>query len=360
MNYYIVTLLILVPLGIHGFGISSTFVNSYILPIFIVVAITAFTSKRDKFNLAINFLLFFAFLLTIAGIIEEFTHVNLYALINHRPVFQDFRFGLLRISTIFTHSINYVNFLMGITLLIIYKYKQANSNIVKKRLQFLYALVVLNLLFANARSTTIILIFTNLILFYFAGYLNRKNIVKALIFSLVGVFVAMFSQSFRETVMNFVYMLLAIFFPSFQEKISSSFGGSNIDAIGQRDQLYIWVWERLRGYEWLGVGNKITFWVKMYPSGTKTSIENEYLFTLWRTGIVGLAIMISQHVYLLGSSLKNFFKSKEKLNFNLVMFVFIFGLVLSYFAVAIQQEKYFLYIMIGLFFSNNTLARKEE
>ena len=140
----------------------------------------------------------------------------------------------------------------------------------------------------------------------------------------------------------------------------NSTSSSTTVGVGNRFDLWMWVYLSM-GNNWVWGNGAITkFAYKVYEWQTKTSIENQYLFILWHNGLVGLVLLILSYVSTLRFSWKRrhcyMDQDKEGLSFNYVVFI----LMAVYYVVALGVQETDLTrmysIMIALLIAYNRVA----
>lgn len=342
-------------------GNVKTLVFYFVTTVVLLSAMLHVVNSRNRFIGIINTLVYASGFVSFWGLVEEVTHFNIFSLLNTCDAvlnYNSLRFGLLRIISFSSHAIAYCLYLTMMLCLIFYSFQFCQNR--KERIvkHVIYLMALGNAILTLSRSSLLVLIASQLVLFYFASGL-KKFIINAIKFAAVaGVVIAilsMINSKVLNAVQMFFYMLLAVFNDSYSNSISAAFGNDNLSGIGNRVDLYSWVWQELKGYRVFGKGygaefsHQFTFMSGIYiAEDVKTSIEVQYLSTLYYFGIFG---MISQLIAYLGTiflCLKNkLIKAywEEKVSFSFVAIVALIACYLEFFAVSQGTDRE-LYVLI--------------
>lgn len=264
------------------------------------------------------------------------------------------RFGLHRSFGAYTTSNNNGSFLL-LTFPVSW---YAQKNFPDKRLSAIsIAATWIALICTISRAQILAAIILYFIIIWRTGFISffKRHFIKILIVLLV-VAVLLLIPSVRSMFGNFFNMFQAIFDSSAEEEISESFG-SNAGGVGERTMLYSWVWQELKGHYWFGMGATRPLnhlWrPNQWQVAVKKSIENHYLSTLFRYGIVGLIALLSfftqSTVFMIGKyrserrafSLK---KASESIQFRIMITMFCFFVVL--FTVAAMDDYRMFFVLL--------------
>ena len=83
-------------------------------------------------------------------------------------------------------------------------------------------------------------------------------------------------------------MFMVIVDPSYKDLVYPSFG-TNVGGIGNRLDLFHWVWDSIKDHQLFGYGKGVPFAYRVNEFGLiKRSIENQYLSRLYRYGVFGM------------------------------------------------------------------------
>ena len=263
------------------------------------ILVIHYVSNRKIFLKLIDLLVYISGIISILGIIEEITHFNFFSLFNTTDAnlnYNVLRFGILRILSFSSHTIAYCIYTMFLASLTFYTISVNKKNVKVKKT--IYFLLLCNSVMTLSRSAIIVLIVSQFGLLYFYGGFKRVVIVglKLAILSVIGVGIfSVLNKKILYMVQSMTYMIIAVFNSKYRSIISTNFGGDNLSAFGNRLDLYGWVWDSLRDSKFWGkgIGEKFNYRFYFYSdewrvSDIKTSIEVQYLSTLFHYGIVGM------------------------------------------------------------------------
>ena len=339
----------------------KTLVFYVVTTIALLIAMLGVVNNRNRFVGVINTLVYASGFVSFWGLVEEVTHFNIFSLLNTRGAvlnYNSLRFGLLRIISFSSHAIAYCLYLTMMLCLIFYSFQFCKNRKERMIKRVIYIIVLANAILTLSRSSLLVLIASQLVLLYFASGLKKFIITAIKLTVVAGIAIAvlsMINSKVLNAVQMFFYMLLAVFNDNYSNSISAAFGNDNLSGIGNRLDLYSWVWQELKGYRIFGKGygaefsHRFTFMSGIYTAeDVKTSIEVQYLSTLYYFGIFG---MISQLIAYLGTILlclkdkmaKAYWE--EKVSFSFVAIVALIACYIEFFAVSQGTDRE-LYILI--------------
>lgn len=345
-------------------GNIKTLLFYFVTTVVLLSAMLEVINSQSKFIGLINALVYTCGFVSFWGFIEEVTHFNIFSLLNtgnDALNYNALRFGLLRIISFSSHAIAYCLYLTMMLCLILYSMQFCRTKRELKIKQLIYIMAVLNAILTLSRSSLILMIISQIFLFYVTSG-SRKFIIKAIKVIVIGglavAILSMISNKVLNSVKMFLYMLLAVFNDSYSSKISSVFGGDNLSGVGNRLDLYNWVWQELQGHILLGKGfgaefsHQYTFKVgPYYAVDVKKSIEVQYLSTLYYFGIVGLVSQVIAYCGTIMLCLKNKLSKanwESKLSFSFVAAVALITCYLEYFAVSQGTDREIFVLLIDL------------
>lgn len=336
--------------------------------ILLFLAINEMCKNKDKFLNIIHALVVTGGIISIFGIIEEVTHFNIFSLLLHEGEtlnYNPLRFGILRILSFSAQTISYGVYLMFVLALCVY-IMQFGDKKKQKVYRIIYFLLWVNLLLTLSRSIIMCTIISQILLLFLQGKKEFiKNALKIIVILIIGLGIGSFIfPKIKESVEMIIYMLLAIFDEKYIGLISSSFGGDNLNALGNRVDLYNWVSSSM-GKKWIwgnGINAKFHFpyletngiftWTQY-----KDSIEVQYLNILYRYGITGLVASILVYISTLYTCLVGKFKKslwENKIGFNAVCFVVLCAYYINFFAVNQSSDQNIFYTIIMLLIIYNS------
>lgn len=333
---------------------AATYAMSFVLlPLFFISVI----DTKSKFIKVIDTLIAAGLFLGILGLIESVMKFNFIQLLasDGTEFFHEVRYGLLRIMTTFGQPIAYGLYQVFIIVLINYR-KGVKHN--KRYLNICYVISTLNILLSVSRIPILAYIIIQILLIY------RKSKKKFLNY-MAFICVVALAGTIVGTAFGFKIPLVDDLLQTVDQLLSgNSTSSSTTVGVGNRFDLWMWVYLSM-GNNWVWGNGAITkFAYKVYEWQTKTSIENQYLFILWHNGLVGLVLLILSYVSTLRFSWKRrhcyMDQDKEGLSFNYVVFI----LMAVYYVVALGVQETDLTrmysIMIALLIAYNRVANKSE
>jgi hypothetical protein len=295
-------------------------------------------SNINRFFTVIDFLIYASFVLEVFGIFEAFIGTNiLHALAPDIKFAAETRLGLLRVMTTFYHPISYCNYLMFVGSLILYRLQSQEQISKLKFLKIAYTMMFVNIILTLSRSTMIIFALSQIIIAYKIGYLKwsvKKNWYVMAAFMLILILM-LIGSNIIELAKNVIYMFLSLVDSSFLSKITVSFGTNEL-GVGNRFDLYKWVYWTVRNNSILGMGTNTSFAYAINAYQTKSSIEVEYLNIFFKHGFVGLISMVAaciSTIIFLFRRVKAFKISTDIVSFNFVALITMLGYYTSFFAV---------------------------
>lgn len=327
-----------------------------------LVAIKCLNS-RDRFIWAIDLIIVVSTITALFGIVESFTDFNAFHLLNTMGVsisLQPLRFGFRRIIAFTYQTISYCSFCMFALALIFYRCTICNEKKAKIKYYIAYILVMMASILTLSRSLILCILLSQTLLLYACGY---KEFVKRLFFVIIaiiviGCIVSIIFPEVASLLQNLFYMLLALF----DENYASLLGNVDGTGIGDRADLFEWVWFSVKDHMWLGMGESAGFaYAYQTSSGLytytriKTSIENQYLNLLFHYGILGLVSMVWVYIQLfLQAVKKNMRRPAEwegKISFPKMIAITFFAYFISFWGVHQIDEKRIFFCFIFLLLS---------
>lgn len=357
-------------MAINGSVEALYYVFKIILPFYYL---TILIQTKEDFYYVIENVVNASGVLCIFGIIEEVTHFNIFSLLNTSGStlnYNALRFGLLRIISFTGQAITYGIYIMFCLCLCFYLlqiYKVAGIR--RNQLMLIYVLLWVNAILTLSRSSILCCLLSQVLLLFFCGAKKTiKTICSYSVIILVVIgFVCAFSDAARVALLNFVWMLAAVFDPSYSSLISASFGNDNLIAQGNRIDLYNWVFESMNGKWIFGHGYDVQFsyshdvvtdgWTW---TSTKTSIEVQSLFLLFHYGVITVVSQYVAYIVALVNSWKNRkirMQNETTLGFNGVICSIIITYLFYFLANSMGSEEFFFYILIALFIVYNRLIK---
>lgn len=337
-------------------------VQTLIVWIFVLAMSSSAIRSKETFLRVIDALIWSGGVVGCLGIVEEFTHFNVFSLLNtigYTLNYNEPRFGLLRIISFTSHAITYCLYCMMILALIFYRVTLPITR--NKKIYILcYCLVFGNACLTLSRSALLCVIGSQLFLLWKCGFIKfiKKMGIIVCMTILIGGILMIVSPQIEERVLMVINMFLAVFDDGAEAYISSAGFGGNAGGIGQRFLLYKWVWNVSQDTLLIGKGRGSVFsYYYFTESGRyvmKESIEVELLRTFYRYGLVGLIGELSFFIGLIGNTAKRRKKQKRTkwegaLSFSTVCFVAFLFYIMCMFAVMQNEDAQILFAYVTLF-----------
>lgn len=315
-----------------------------------LVAIKCLNS-RERFIRAIDLLIMGAVVASVIGIIESFTSFNAFQLLNTLGAeisLQPLRFGFRRIISFTYQTISFCNYCMFALAFIFYRITIIKKKNSKTKYIIAYIIVLVAAILTLSRSCLLCIILSQLLLLYLCGYktfIKRFALIMICLLIITGVG-SLISSDFVDFLQNISYMLLAIF----DENYAALLGNIDGTGVGDRANLFDWVWSSVKDHKWIGMGGTTEFsysyqaYSGIYSyTTTKTSIENQYLNLLYHYGILGLISMVWVYIQLFVQAVKQAIKGtgnwEQKITFSKLSSVIFFTYFVSFWAVHQIDEK---------------------
>lgn len=345
----------------------------FIMTIFPKIIFDKYVNCSERFYVLIDILVYGGLFVTIFGAISVITSFDIFKLLNTANIelIDQYRLGITRVKGFTYQTITYGNYLIMISALCFYRLSMLSTS-KKKYIFFLtYALIAVNVICTASRSTILLYLVCQILLYYKCG--STKFIkymfsifITAVCFVVIITLFGMESNLFT----NAVYLILAMFSTNYQSRLTTGlYDSTSFTGVGDRILLYKWVADSMNENWLIGHGPNSIFRYQLTGivngyvwSNYKTSIEVEYLRTLFHYGLIG---MFSEIIFL-GSTIyltlkKRYVKLKEETNvsFNVVCRIMFIVYYLSFFAVMQDTESRMFYIIFYLLICYNMIADKD-
>lgn len=315
-------------------------------------------NTKNRFIKLIDVITYLYIIVSIFGIVEEFTKVNIFDVlfntVDTELNYNAARLGIFRIISFTSHAITYSTFCMFGLGIILYRQtiKKSKLNIIA------YALVLVSAFFTLARSGLIVILLSQLLLLWFCGYhkfIKRffQIVIALFVVGLIG-YIAF--PEVRKALNLAGYVVLALFDDSYVGILRSMGFTDNTSGFGTRLQIYRWVYERLAPNYLFGKGREAEFAVYLSSGGystTKTAIEVEWAQTLYRYGFLGLIVEAWYYLTILLRAIgKKAIKATQwesSIGFSKVMGAIIAGYIVESFAVSQNNELQMFSVLMMLY-----------
>lgn len=289
---FVAFILIMLICYMKDFSIMS-YINTILhmfLPFMICVALIK-TEKRLKEALIVFEKA--CFIYSILGIIEAFTKFNIMYRVfgielGMGTIDQMMRFGIYRPAGGASMTINNCIILSVCLLIVLYNRSIKEEN---TRFSDIVAIMIsINAILTFSRSA-LLLYFIVLLYYLFVSRALRisKKAIKRFLVALpiVSLVYIRIFKSINSAINQFYLMFNVVFNDSVESRLASNFG-ANPNGIGNRFELFGWIFERIENNKLFGLGNSAQFSHAFSSTWIKTSIENEYATILFHFGWVGL------------------------------------------------------------------------
>lgn len=276
-----------------GSGMFS-FLGFIIDTFFLMLSIYVTIDSKEKLVLFAKYICIAAIVYSLLCVFESFTGFNVFRSVEYLSK-SKMRYGLHRSFGVASNSINNGLILVMLNGLLLFFKLEKYVN--KKMITISIFLSFVACLLTLSRTPLIGLVILYLFVFFEQGgfIFLLKNLLKVFSFATLIVLVFVFSVSVRTLAFNYFNMFYAIFDGQTADNISGSFG-SNANGVGERLELYKWVYDDVGDKRMFGLGANAEFahdfQLTTKTIRTKTSIENQYLKVFYYFGYVGLAIFL--------------------------------------------------------------------
>lgn len=338
-----------------------------LITVVVFVFVSASVNTQESFIGSLHCLIYTSGVVAVFGLIEALTRFNVFSLLNNSGATLNYsteRFGRVRLLSYSWQAIVYGVYLMFCMILLLY----CLQFLKKKNAKFvvfisIYVLLWVNLLLTLSRSSIIAAVFANLLFLYFSGFVRMLKtilITVVCVAALVVLVALVFPKAF-DLMMKFYFMMVSLIDDSYASEIAASFG-TNLKAEGNRIDLYNWVFKSMKGKWLFGFGQHAQF---EYPykvtdgmytwTVVKKGIENNYLDTIFRYGLVGAIPEFCMYVSVLVYSFAHRAKAswEKSVSFNSAVFSVMLAYFLEMFAVNQSSDRMIFYPLIMLFLCYN-------
>lgn len=269
------------------------FLNYCLIPLALISQI----DSKERFLVGIDTLIRVSFFIGLFGLFESFTQVNIFQLLgtSQTPFFHEIRYGLLRIMTTFGQPISYGLFQVFNAALILYRLSikaSTEDGHAVGYLVFAFIISTVNVFLTVSRIPVIAWMVVALV------FLRKGLRLTRVQFTIISAFISM--------LICLLFFMAGVSIPFVSDLIaaignslgfsSNSFSGPGI---GNRLDLWYWVADSMNDSWIIGKGTLVEFSYEVHPWQIKTSIENQYLSTLFHTGLIGLLLLLLSYFVIL-------------------------------------------------------------
>lgn len=317
-------------------------------------------NSRKRFLEIVDILIFVSLFIGGLGIVEEIIHITPFNLVNTKGTVLNYnseRMGIFRIISFTSHAISYCCYCMLMLGVVFYRISILQE---KKIIYYLtYLILIMNAFFTMSRSVLLVIVLCQLLLVFNCGYrvFMRWMIILGISSFMILTIGFLGVPEVRKYMEIAFYTVMVLFDERYISLLKNAGWSDNASAIGNRFDLYSWVWESLEPNYLLGKGRNTEFAYAYVFSPVRTnikrSIEVEWLRTLYRYGIVGLI----NEIFFFGCCVFNMMKKslryprkwEWKIGFAKVMAIVFICYILVLFAVMKNEEGQLIAILVMLF-----------
>lgn len=307
--------------------------------------------SKGEFLKFVDYIIVFFALYSILGIYESFTSINLFDILFKREVVLDFanaiRFGIRRNHGMCSVSIN--NGMLLNIVLAIAGYRLFNSRKADIKTLICYILIWSDLILTLSRQVILMSVIIQLVLAAKCGFTWIVKRITCIILISFALWLCMgdtLSSIFSNITAMFL-PLLEIINPAYSSYYNWSEG---IGGIGERGELWGWIYAAVRNQLVFGMGYETPFSIALSNNTIKTSIEVHWLYVLYLRGLFGLFGFI---IYQIGC-LKKVISHKDdmgeiRVDFPFVMLILTLGYFASLFSCSGWEDLKFYYMVFAVF-----------
>ncbi len=324
----------------------------------VYVVLVAIKGEYSRFTEIIDFVIKAFLLYAIFGIIESFIKINIFDSMTGTQVVYEYanalRFGLARSRGAAGTSINNGMLLCLAEGIIAYQLLRTSN---KKRLYTVaYIVVFINCFLTLSRG-----VWLDLIISQFLIFLLLKGGKKLILIFKIAVAVVVLFVIGMVLFPSVVGGLVDIMDSMLNSIIVSLSGGSTNDemgGIGNRFELWGWVWISVKDSLVWGKGFDSSFAYLTPEGAVKQSIEVMWLYLLYRTGIVGVIGFIWLQINCIIYSIRMHLKERKiGIGFNYIFLASSISYYITMFSCAGSEDLVFYYFLIALLFAYNSLNK---
>lgn len=336
-----------------------------IAPFYIVVM---GIKKIEQFEELLKFIVKIFTVYSVFGIVETFTHFNIFDAITGTKVVYEhansLRFGLARNRGLADVSINNGMLLCLVLCIAAYVLVYASKK-ERKWYQISYILIFVDAFLTLSRAIWLELIITQVLIFIVLAPKNKRKVIGRII--TIGVVGALLLLCISPELLDKISAIFTGMFSSTYDAITGSETSEATEmsyGVGHRFALWLWVWEKAQGSLIFGASASNPF-IYISPSGyIKESIEVMWLFKLYNTGFVGLIGYIvfqigSIRCMIKGNRLEKEVYQEKRVTFNYVMLVATLLYFVTQFSCSAFEDLKFYYIILALLFCYNKICKEK-
>lgn len=354
-------MLILINLIHFNFNTPIGWYLSELLPLLVSLVIVKLVYTERIFNNVLEGIVNIFMVYAMFCIVEAVLHINIFDILTGTRVTyelaNEIRFGFARTRGFTDLSLN--NGMLLSHVLAIVAYKTFVSRRIKYRVAYL--LILIACILTISRTAWVQLIITQFLIFINISAKKKNKIVVVAVALILLVLIATASISLE--VLNGIFEMIRQMTLSMFDAISGGQSSNMQSTIGHRFVLWQWVFEDMRNDLLLGKGIGTQVHIITASGYLKESIEVQWLYLLYTTGLVGMINFIVFQVNTLRYTHSRYKQKpgQAKLkDFNYIVFASSVGYFVALFASGAFEDLYFFYWMIALLIAKNRIDQKKR
>lgn len=340
----------------------KSYINIIIENIVLLLVLYNLIDSKEKLYKCITVLCFAAFFVFFMGVLEPVTKINLastYLNTGERAnmLMSTYeRYGSIRATFSFGHSIALAVYCVAMLPLIMYKMNETN-----KKIYFIcYELGFACLIMTMARGTILVFAVVFVFSLLIIGKKQRRELIKFIVITMLIAFIAVL---FIPEVFSIVKTTVLACFNALGANFDINNSSGNEKAILSRTSQFSMLSQVLPNFPLFGGGTGYIFKNNVYiNTGERVfkavSIDMNYLSWLINKGIVGFFGNVILYISLLKITWKN--KRNDKNSISLTFFLSFLSIFMAYFTVAELTTGSILWILISLYVCYNKLKIEEK
>lgn len=287
------------------------FITYSIIMLVLPYLIYSLINTKNIFFRTIDMMICAGTWLGVYGIVEEILQFNFLQQFvqGDVTVFHEIRYGLLRIMGTFGQPIGYGLFHVFLVTLILYRMNTHEKNPLSLKIS--YITCILNVVFSVSRIPIMALILIHLLLL---TKISRRKAVNYTVFGIIALFIIVMIFG----IFNIQIPLIDDLIQTITWIADGADDATKSSTVGVGSRFDLWKWVTVSmGDKWVtGHGLSAQFSYKVYDWATKESIENQYLNTLYYSGLIGLIPLVISYIGVIRTTLKKGNRFSEEANFS--------------------------------------------
>ena len=349
----------------HHFSTRSLLNHLYMFVCILgtVYFVLSLIDTEQKFQSVLDIMLIIVSIYAFFGIIEAITKINVFDLITGTTVeyfgANELRFGLARNRGAFGVSINNSMILCMILVIAIYKVLLEKKN----KYMIPYILLLVDTFLTLSRTAWIFVILIHIFMFLSLSKYKKMSVLAKIVVVVIAIIavISVFTPTFFSNFINISIDMINSILGTFGDESVQN----NVGDLGNRKELWLWVFTYLKNHYVWGVGFAQQFAYSV-NGWVKESIEITWLYLLYRIGIVGLVGYWIFQVGCIKLAITEWLKNKKRTrklgtpNFYYCFLVLTIGYFISQFSFAADPDLEIYYIILGLVLARKKIDSREN